>query len=178
MYNTREQLAKSAIEYFLKNRQIPHLDPQDVSVDMQKIIPCFVTVYVKGNLRGCIGNYETDRPLFENILKMAVSAAFSDFRFSPITSADLPNLTIEVSCLSAPSPYIPTSSHQLLSYLVAHKPGLIISSGYHKALFLPQVWKELPDPEEFLSRLCLKAGLPENAWKDIPNISFMTFTVY
>lgn len=44
--------------------------------------------------------------------------------------------------------------------------GVIISKGWKKSTFLPQVWKQLPDKEIFLSHLCLKAGMDKDCWKD------------
>ncbi|MBW2368968.1 MAG: AMMECR1 domain-containing protein, partial [Deltaproteobacteria bacterium] len=44
--------------------------------------------------------------------------------------------------------------------------GVILSQGHRSATFLPQVWKQLPGKEQFLENLCIKGGLPRNAWKD------------
>ena len=35
-----------------------------------------------------------------------------------------------------------------------------------RSTYLPQVWDDLPDPVQFLSRLCLKQGSPANCWQD------------
>jgi AmmeMemoRadiSam system protein A len=178
MFKTREDLAKYSVEYFLAHHQIPQISPDQVAANLKQIVPCFVTIYVSKDLRGCIGNYQSSDPLYKNIIKNAVSAAFSDLRFRPIDSSDLPNLTIEVSCLTPSVAYHPRSIAQLLNHLNTRKPGLIISSGFQKALFLPQVWEDLPNPRQFLSRLCLKAGLPENAWQQVDQVSFQTFTIF
>jgi len=43
--------------------------------------------------------------------------------------------------------------------------GVIIKSGSASATFLPQVWDQLPQPEPFLSHLCMKAGLSADQWR-------------
>ena len=42
---------------------------------------CFVTLTIAGALRGCVGHLEAIQPLYLDIMKNAVAAAFEDTRF-------------------------------------------------------------------------------------------------
>ena len=56
------------------------------------------------------------------------------------------------------------------------KPGIIIKKGFHSATFLPQVWEQLPNKENFLSELCSqKAGLPHDCYRQ-PQTHFKVFS--
>jgi len=72
---------------------------------------------------------------------------------------------IEVSILTEPKLLEYRDSSDLLSKLRVNVDGVIIRKGSASATFLPQVWEQLPKPEEFLAHLCMKAGLPANTWK-------------
>ena len=127
---------------------------------------CFVSVYVNGRLRGCIGTAQAFEPLCQNIVRNAVAAVSSDWRFPPLALADLAHLKIEVSVLTPLKLCRPKSLSNLLSYLEKNRPGLVLISAGRQALFLPQVWQQLPQPQDFLTHLCLKAGLSPNTWQD------------
>lgn len=126
----------------------------------------FVTLRTRrGDLRGCIGSLEARRPLVEDVRENALAAAFRDPRFSPVKAAELPNLVVEVSVLTAPQPLDFDGPEDLLRKLRPNIDGVLIERGWNRATFLPQVWEQLPVPEEFLANLCYKAGLPPNAWR-------------
>jgi AMMECR1 domain-containing protein len=42
--------------------------------------------------------------------------------------------------------------------------GVVFEFGTHRGTFLPQVWEQLRDPEEFMAQLKRKAGLPTSFW--------------
>ena len=136
---------------------------QPKSAELLKPGAAFVTLKtLQGNresLRGCIGSLVAVRPLWQDIYINAKNAAFSDPRFPPLTEEETQNLKIEISVLTEPKTVKFNSIQELLEYLAQNKPGLIIKLGMHQATFLPSVWKELPDPEEFLVHLIYKAGL-------------------
>ena len=96
---------------------------------------------------------------------VAIAAATRDPRFQPVTEAELPDITISVSVLDLPRPFQVDSPNDYLEQLT-HQDGVILISGNRSATYLPQVWEELPEPVEFLSRLCLKAGVPDDCWRD------------
>ena len=132
----------------------------------------FVTLRTQhGDLRGCIGSLEARRPLVEDVRENAIAAALRDPRFPPVKAAELDNLVVEVSVLTAPEPLDFDGPDDLLRKLRPNVdgdragPGVLIERGWNRATFLPQVWEQLPSPEEFLGNLCYKAGLPPNAWR-------------
>jgi AmmeMemoRadiSam system protein A len=127
---------------------------------------CFVTLQKNGVLRGCIGSF-VPKPLHIAIVENAIAAATKDPRFKPLTKEELKEVEIEVSILSAPKLFNYNEPNELLKQLAAKKPGVIIKCGANSATFLPQVWEQLPEPELFLSQLCIKAGLPEDAWRKL-----------
>jgi AmmeMemoRadiSam system protein A len=126
----------------------------------------FVTLRTRhGDLRGCIGSLEARRPLVEDVRENAIAAALRDPRFSPVKAAELNDLVIEVSVLTAPEPLDFDGPDDLIHKLRPNIDGVLIERGWNRATFLPQVWEQLPSPEEFLGNLCYKAGLPPNAWR-------------
>mgnify|MGYP001766324031 CR=1 FL=1 len=124
----------------------------------------FVTLTLAGNLRGCIGNLFPTDSLVEGIRRNAVHAAFQDPRFNPLAEVELDQVEIEVSVLTEPQPLSYSAPLDLLQKLRPHVDGVIVRQGYASATFLPQVWDQLPNAEDFLGHLCLKAGLPRDAW--------------
>jgi AmmeMemoRadiSam system protein A len=126
----------------------------------------FVTLHTRaGELRGCIGSLMAHRPLVEDVRENALAAAFRDPRFPQVKAAELANIVIEVSVLTAPQPLDYDGPEDLIRKLRPNMDGVIIEHGWNRATFLPQVWEQLPSPEEFLGHLCYKAGLPSNAWR-------------
>lgn len=125
----------------------------------------FVTLKIKGQLRGCIGNLTPEGSVLEGVKRNAVNAAFHDPRFSSISAAELDRTQIEVSILTEPLPLAYRDSQDLIQKLRVNVDGVIIRKGHASATFLPQVWEQLPRPENFLNHLCMKAGLPADAWK-------------
>lgn len=125
----------------------------------------FVTLKKAGELRGCIGTLTANQPLGENIRANALNAAFHDPRFPPLTAEEWPQIKIEVSILTPPRKLDYASGDDLPGRLVPHEDGIVIRKGYASATFLPQVWKQLSRPQDFLAHLCLKAGLAADAWR-------------
>jgi AmmeMemoRadiSam system protein B/AmmeMemoRadiSam system protein A len=136
----------------------------------------FVTLKIDGQLRGCIGNLTATEPLSEGVRQNAINAAFHDPRFSPLTEKELDQIDIEVSILTEPQSLGYSDSTDLLSKLRVNVDGLIVRKGYSSATFLPQVWEQLPNPEDFLAHLCMKAGLPSDAWRDT-KLEVLTYQV-
>jgi uncharacterized protein, PH0010 family len=124
----------------------------------------FVTLTLDGDLRGCIGSLEAHRPLLEDVRNNAIAAAFRDPRFLPLSNHEFAQVRVEVSELSAAEPLEFESESHALSLLRPHEDGLILEYGRHRSTFLPQVWESLPGPEQFLSQLKRKAGLPADFW--------------
>ena len=125
----------------------------------------FVTLHKKGRLRGCIGNIEPVKTLEAGVRENAVFAAFKDNRFAPLTLDELALIDIEISILSKPVRLVYKDARELILSLTPGEDGVILEKDHHRATFLPQVWEQLPTPEEFLSHLCSKAGLAANEWE-------------
>ncbi len=125
----------------------------------------FVTLKKAGELRGCIGSLTANQPLVENVRTNALNAAFHDPRFAPLTAEEWPQIQIEVSVLTTPQKLEYESGEELPARLTPHVDGIVIRKGHASSTFLPQVWKQLSRPQDFLAHLCLKAGLAADAWR-------------
>jgi len=126
----------------------------------------FVTLKIAGHLRGCIGSLTAEESIVDGVKRNAVNAAFHDPRFSPVTVEEIEDVDIEISILTNPQPFEYIDSVDLISKLRVNVDGVILRKGRAGATFLPQVWEQLPRPENFLSHLCVKAGLSANAWEN------------
>ncbi len=127
---------------------------------------CFVTLHLRGRLRGCIGSIEPMGPLADGVERNACRAAFSDPRFPAVTADELAEIEIEVSVLTEPRRLEFTDAEDLKGKLIPNTHGVILRHGGRSAVFLPQVWDQLPDKEKFLENLCMKCGLSRHAWKE------------
>lgn len=126
----------------------------------------FVTLKKHGALRGCIGSLVPTGTLVESVKQNAVKAAFHDSRFQPLTKDEFDDIHIDISVLTRPEPLEYIDGGDLINRLRPEIDGVTIRLGMAGATFLPQVWKQLPDPEQFLGHLCRKAGLSQTAWKE------------
>jgi AmmeMemoRadiSam system protein A len=163
-------LARRTVEACVTGRPIPDEKPDDPK--LAEPCGCFVTLHVAGELRGCIGTFLSQTPLYATIREMA-QESLQDTRFldRPIRPADLDQLEIEISVLS------PLEKTDDPLSLELGKHGIYIKRGYMSGCFLPQVATETGwSKEEFLGYCCShKAGLPSNAWKD-PKTTVYLFT--
>jgi AmmeMemoRadiSam system protein A len=135
----------------------------------------FVTLTLQGQLRGCIGSLEAYRPLIDDVQRNAVSSAFRDPRFPPLSKEEFADTIIDVSLLSKPELLRFNSEDDALAQLTPGRDGVIIEYGPHRATYLPQVWAQLADPHEFISHLKQKADLPEDFWSD--DLRILRYTV-
>jgi MEMO1 family protein len=136
----------------------------------------FVTLKIQGKLRGCIGNLTSTEAVLEGIKRNAVNAAFHDPRFASLSASELDRTDIEVSILTEPLPMNYRNAQDLIQKLRINVDGVIIRKNHASATFLPQVWEQLSRPEDFLTHLCLKAGLPSDAWKS-SGLEVLTYQV-
>ncbi len=171
--HTREQnmllaLAREAIESSLglvSTEVIDSIRKSDSPLYQQKR-GLFVTLKKREGensyaLRGCIGNLFGLSPVAESVASLAREAAFHDPRFTAVRLDELPDLVIEISLLTTPK-QIPSYEDIRLGI-----DGVILSTGYNRAVFLPQVAPEQGwNTEEMLEHLCMKAGLSPSAWKE------------
>lgn len=133
----------------------------------------FVTLEIDGRLRGCIGSLRPHRPLLEDVAVNARKAAYADARFAPLVRDEIDRLQVSVSVLSHPRPIPADSEARLIEQLRPDVDGLILADGERSALFLPSVWRSLPDARLFVRQLRRKAGLPDQGWT--PTMRAMRF---
>lgn len=140
------------------------VEPEDYSLRLQGFRGNFVTLKLAGELRGCIGSLEADKPLVQGIADNAFNAAFRDPRFDALSPRELAGIELEISLLSPPEVMVFESQSDALSQLRVGVDGLILTVGIHRATFLPSVWQQLPDATQFLRELKCKAGLAADYW--------------
>ena len=132
----------------------------------------FVTI-TKGkehSLRGCIGSLEAYRPLYEDIILNARSAALHDPRFQALSELEYNDIKVEVSILSKPKVLNYDDIEDLKNKIKPNIDGVVLKPDSYQATFLPQVWEQLPTFELFFAHLCQKAGLPADCLKNHPKI--------
>ncbi len=154
-------IAKHSVETFIKTGEKPQIS-NDFS-RLEKHLGAFVTLRKNGQLRGCIGRFQPDVPLYEVVRDMAIAAASEDHRFKPVTAEEFDDLKYEVSVLS------PLQKIDSWEDIDLGRQGVQIRQGVHSGVFLPQVAKENNwDLDTFMSILCTqKAGLSSDCWKDL-----------
>ena len=120
----------------------------------------FVTLKIKGDLRGCIGFITSEQPLFDTICEVAKHAAVQDPRFPPLTPQEFNSIDIEISVLS------PMKKISDYDEIIIGKHGLLVEEGLHRGLLLPQVATENDySVQQFLTSICMKAGLSPDLWQ-------------
>jgi AmmeMemoRadiSam system protein A len=158
------RIAWDSIRSGLDTGQPADPDPSSVPEVFTRPGAVFVTLECRGELRGCVGSFEPRRPLYRDVAQNAFSAAFMDFRFSPLSRAELPDLDLHLSLLGPLEPMEVETREELLEALRPGVDGLLLEDPPHRAIFLPQVWHALPDPRDFLGELLRKAGLGRDHW--------------
>jgi AmmeMemoRadiSam system protein A len=129
----------------------------------------FVTLRIRGRLRGCIGQLASSIPLARVVAHCARAAALEDPRFQPVRPEEVPDIDIEISILSVPEDIAPDG-------IEVGRHGLVVSRGANRGLLLPQVAREFRwNAERFLSETCEKAGLKTHDWRD-PATRVQAFT--
>ena len=170
-------MARQAIAAALNNEPAPAVAPDDPFLAYRAGV--FVTLREKkrfresgpGNLRGCIGHMQADRPLIQLVPEMAVQAATGDPRFPPMKPMELKGVTIEIAILS---PIRPVQSRDEIDI---GKHGLVLTGEWRRALLLPKSpviygW----DLDQYLANLHRKAGLPPGYWPERGKLySFTSF---
>ncbi|MYM64842.1 AmmeMemoRadiSam system protein A [Pseudomaricurvus sp. HS19] len=156
------QLAHDAIAHVLKTGEELAVDKKSWPDYLRRPAATFVTLKMHGKLRGCIGTLEPHRSLVEDIRSNAVSAALHDPRFPQLLPSEFADVEISVSVLGEAEAVSFRSCQELEGLLRPGVDGLILESHGRRAVFLPQVWDNLPQPGEFIRQLKQKAHLPED----------------
>ncbi|OQY17892.1 MAG: AMMECR1 domain-containing protein [Desulfobacteraceae bacterium 4572_35.1] len=152
-------IARTAIESHVCNNNV-NVDPcEERRLNYKN--GCFVTIKQKGQLRGCIGNFQSQLPLFKEVAEMAVASASNDPRFYPLSISDLDSITLEISVLS------PLVKIENIDEIKVGTHGIYLEQNRYRGVLLPQVAIENHwDRTTFLNQTCIKAGLPSTAWQD------------
>lgn len=160
-------LAKKTLSLFLQEDIFLDYEPENPAMLLQRAV--FVTLRINGALRGCIGHMVAEMPLYKAVQEMTIAAAMDDPRFPPLGEDELAGVKIKISVLS------PLKEISSLEEIEVGKHGVMIIQEGRRGVLLPEVpvsrgW----DRETFLMHLCMKAGLPLDAWKNKPQL--FTFT--
>ena len=165
------KIARDTITAYVTSGNIPAIETASKGLNLQS--GCFVTIKQKGQLRGCIGNFVSDQPLYKLVQEMAVSAATRDPRFYPMQPHDLADFEIDISVLS------PLEKIASVEEIEVGRHGIYMVKGSYRGVLLPQVATEYGwGRDEFLKHTCIKAGLPEDAWKGECDIYIFSALVF
>ena len=160
------RMAREAMEHAVRGEKQPPMQTDSLTQNLREQGAAFVTLTIRGQLRGCIGALEPYQPLADDVREHAIAAALEDPRFPPVSEDELSRIQVEVSRLTRPVPLEYKDADDLLSKLKPFVDGVILRDGIRRATFLPQVWEKIPDPAEFLNNLCYKMGASENLWRN------------
>lgn len=160
-------IAKASVRSLATKGKRIVLESMDNRGTLSKKTGAFVSVYVSGNLRGCIGSFEGEYPLAEVVNRSAAGAA-QDRRFEPISEEELENLSVEISVLT------PLKRIYSKNEIELGRHGIYIRKGLNSGTFLPQVGEKYNwTLEEFLGRCSRdKAGIGWEGWKDAELYTF------
>jgi MEMO1 family protein len=155
------EIARQTIESWIGDHKVPKIDATDFSDNLMMHAGAFVTLHKNGALRGCIGRFTADIPLYRVIQEMAIAAATEDPRFPQVSENEIKDLNLEISVLS------PMRKMESIEELELGKHGIYIKKGFSGGTFLPQVATETGwNKEEFLGHCSRdKAGLGWDGWK-------------
>ena len=151
-------VARKTLVEVTQGKPVPKLELGDKEV--QGKFGVFVTLHKDGKLRGCIGNFRPDTPLYRTIAAQTRLSALKDRRFTPVQASEVKGIDIEISILLPEKKIGDPLGWEL------GKHGIIVRRGYRSATFLPQVAEHFTTKEEMLSACCRKAGLPTSIWRD------------
>ena len=153
----RLRLAREALEARVDRRPPPMVD-RGGALDWPR--GAFVTIHRRGDLRGCLGRVGGAAPLGETVAHLAAIVCDSDPRFAPVAPRELGDIDVEISVLT------PEREIRSIEEIEVGRHGLIIERGERRGLLLPQVATEHGwDRDALLAHVCLKASLPEDAWR-------------
>ena len=155
-------IARNTINDYVTNRSVPVIDTSHLSPTLMSHAGAFVSLYIKDQLRGCIGRFNPDIPLYRVVQDMAVSAATKDYRFNPVKQKELDKIDIEISVLT------PMKKVESIDEIELGRHGIYIKQGYNSGTFLPQVAESTGwTLEEFLGHCARdKARIGWDGWKN------------
>lgn len=159
------KIARDAISCAVGGQPLEPIDLEKYSAILREHGASFITLSKNKNLRGCIGAIEAYQPFILDVQEHAVAAALEDYRFPPVKIEEIQQIEIEISRLTPMRELDYSTYEDLISKLRVNVDGALIKTNGRRATFLPQVWEKVPDPEQFLSQLCMKMGAAPDLWK-------------
>ncbi len=156
------KIARRALKEYIRNAQTPEIHEEELTETLKEKTGAFVTLQKDGELRGCIGRFSADKPLYELIEQMAITSATQDVRFSSVTEDELDDITIEISVLT------PMEKIESADEIELGTHGVYIEKGGMSGTLLPQVAEKFNwTKEEFLGHCARdKAGIGWEGWKE------------
>jgi len=165
------EIARDAVVSSIESGKAPLLEEKGERLQEKR--GCFVCIKIDGKLRGCIGNFTTDKPLYQLVQEMAISAATKDPRFYPVRKEDLGNFDLEISVLT------PLEKISSIDEIEVGVHGLYLEKNFARGVLLPQVAVEYGwDRETFLSQTSVKAGLNPDDWKEDADLYVFSAEVF
>jgi MEMO1 family protein len=156
------RIARNTVVYYVTEQKRPVIDESTLSATVKNNCGAFVTLKKHETLRGCIGRFDANEPLYKIVQDMAIASSTQDYRFSPVVRSEIPEIEIEISVLT------PMQRIKSIDEIELGKHGIYIRKGYRSGTFLPQVASETGwTKEEFLGHCAQdKAGIGWDGWKD------------
>lgn len=167
------KLARDTITDYLSDLYMRKYKASKLSVEVTQESGAFVSLYKFDQLRGCIGRFNSERPLFRLIQELAINSAFRDYRFDPVTFDELNDIEIEISILS------PLKKISSINEFNPAQHGIYITKGGKSGTFLPQVATKTNWSKEQLLSHCSrdKAGLGWDGWKNAELYIYSTLII-
>ena len=155
-------ISRETLEDWVRTRTVPEIDENELPDVLKTPAGAFVTLTKDGKLRGCVGRFNPEKPLYQVVREMTISSAAKDYRFTPVTEPELEKIRIEISVIT------PLERIYDIDDIELGRNGIYIRKGYQSGTFLPQVAEKTGwTKEEFVSHCSRdKAGLGWNGWKD------------
>ncbi|MFH0846761.1 MAG: AmmeMemoRadiSam system protein B [Chloroflexota bacterium] len=145
------RLAHRSVESFVREGKV--IKPGELAPEMKEKAGVFVSIYKRGELRGCIGTFApTQTNVAQEIIHNAISSSTRDPRFFPITPEELQDLEISVDVLTSP---VPVKSKAELD---PKKYGAIVECGWRRGLLLPDL-EGVDTVDEQINICCMKGGI-------------------
>jgi AmmeMemoRadiSam system protein A len=147
------KLAKDAIDLYVREGTVLTPRDEDLVPEMKERAGVFVSLKVRGMLRGCIGTFQPCEPNVANeIVRNAISAATGDPRFTAVRPDELASLEYSVDLLTTPEPA------KDFRELDPRRYGVIVHAGRRRGLLLPDL-EGVDTVEEQVGIAMQKAGI-------------------
>ena len=156
------EISRKTLESYIKSGKVSPVNESSLPEILKTNCGAFVSLHIGKDLRGCIGNFAQDIPLYKTVQEMTVASSSRDYRFPPVSEDELKKIDIEISVLT------PLQKISSINEIQLGKHGIYMKKGSGTGTFLPQVatmtgWTL----EEFLGHCARdKASIGWEGWKD------------